>query len=64
MSNDGHGIFNPEPEKPPSPPPTIPLCVECERSANPAWRDGTAVFCRKCAPPELKNPSQYRCESE
>jgi hypothetical protein len=64
MSHDGHGIFNPELPPPPPEPPTIPLCVECERKANPAWGDGSLVYCRECAPPELKIPSQYLCESQ
>ena len=47
------------PPPPPPPPPKLPFCVGCEERANPSWGFKDKIYCRDCAPPELKNPSLH-----
>lgn len=43
----------------PPPSPKIPPCIDCFEDANPAWHDGNKVYCRTCAPPEVKTPWKF-----
>jgi hypothetical protein len=71
MSLEGKDFFRqlePEPPPPPPPPspPKLPRCdgADCVERANPAWGDKGKIYCRDCAPPELKNPSLRFKESQ
>jgi hypothetical protein len=62
MSLKGEDFFRhlePEEPPPPPPPPKLPRCdgEGCVERANPAWGFKDKIYCRDCAPPELKNPS-------
>jgi hypothetical protein len=52
------GPRSPAPYDIPMPDPVvIARCIECLEIANPAYGSREGVYCRECAPPELRRPT-------
>ena len=65
MAVKGSDFFKQQQQHPcapggPPPEPELPACSDCDLPANPSWGDvGGKVYCKRCVPASLRNPSQY-----